>query len=171
MIAARPPRRYDSAMIPFKIIGLSPEPFVHLYGLSDDELRERGALRYAADCNPGFPDRIEVRDADPGETLLLINHVHQPADTPYRASHAIFVREGAVRRFEETGVVPGALRVRPLSLRAFDDRHMMLDAGLVDGAHAEELIDKLLSNADVGLHSGAFCRTWMLCRPDRTGIP
>ena len=29
--------------------------------------------------------------------MLLLNYVHQPADTPYKASHAIFVREGAER--------------------------------------------------------------------------
>ena len=43
----------------------------------------------------GFPERIEMRDAQAGETLLLVNFEHQIADTPYRSSHAIYVREGA----------------------------------------------------------------------------
>ncbi|MEJ1938605.1 DUF1203 domain-containing protein, partial [Nostoc sp. NIES-2111] len=78
----------------FRITGLSPEPFRHLFGLSDDDLMRHGVKRYVVDTSPGYPDRIEMRDAAPGETVLLLNHVCQPADTPYRASHAIFVREG-----------------------------------------------------------------------------
>ncbi len=80
----------------FRIQGLSPEPFIPLYGLSDEELAGRGAKRYVAQTKPGFPDRIEMRDAEPGERLILANYVHQPADTPYRASHTVFVLEGEV---------------------------------------------------------------------------
>ncbi len=79
----------------FRILGLSPEPFQHLFGLSDEALAAHGAIRITADNKPGYPDRLEMRDAEPGETLLLLNHISQPANTPYRASHAIFVREGA----------------------------------------------------------------------------
>ena len=79
----------------FRIIGLSPAPFQHLFGLPDKALAREGVRRYIVDAKPGFPDRIEVRDLEPGETVLLLNHVHQPADTPYRSSHAIFVGEGA----------------------------------------------------------------------------
>ena len=79
----------------FRIQGLSPAPFVDLYGLPEAELAARGAIRYVVDKTPGFPDRVELCDASPGQSVLLVNHVSQPADTPYRASHAIFVREGA----------------------------------------------------------------------------
>ena len=57
----------------FRIRGLSPEPFIGLYGLADEELAARGARRYIADACPGFPDRIEVRDVDKGEAVLLVN--------------------------------------------------------------------------------------------------
>ncbi len=30
-----------------------------------------------------------------GRTGALLNHTHQPVDTPYRARHAIYVRDGA----------------------------------------------------------------------------
>jgi hypothetical protein len=100
----------------FRITGLSPEPFRHLYGLPDEELRRMRARRYVVDTKPGFPDRIEVRDAEPGETVLLVNHTHQPADNPYRASHAIFVREGAETPYDAVGEVPEVLRRRILSL-------------------------------------------------------
>jgi hypothetical protein len=133
----------------FRIKGLSPEPFRHLYGLSDEELATAGVKRYIADRNPGFPDRIEMRDGEPGETFLLINHVCQPADTPYRATHAIFVREGAERTFDRVDEVPEVMRIRLLSLRAFDEEGMMVDADVVDGMEIESLIERFFSNPKV----------------------
>jgi hypothetical protein len=142
----------------FRITGLDPAPFAHLYGLSDEALAVHGATRYVADKAPGFPDRIEVRDLQPGETCLLVNYTHQPADTPYRASHAIFVREGAERAYEAVDEIPEVLRVRPLSLRAFDAAHMMVDADLVDGSAAEGLIETLLANPAVAYIQAHYAR-------------
>lgn len=133
----------------FRILGLSPERFVPLYGQSDDVLAAHGAIRYVADSMPGFPDRVELRDAEPGETLLLVNYEHQPAATPYRARHAIFVREGATRAAEFVDQVPELLRRRPISLRAFDARHMMVDAELVDGCELGNAIETLFSNGAI----------------------
>jgi len=133
----------------FRISGLSPEPFRHLYGLGDADLAERGVVRRIADPNPGYPDRIEMRDAAIGEPLLLLNHVCQPARTPYRASHAIFIREGATRAYAEVDQVPDVMRRRVLSLRAYDEAGMMLDADLVDGADVERLISRFLAMPDV----------------------
>lgn len=132
----------------FRVTGLSPEPFRPLFGLPDDELARRGARRCVAD-GPGFPDRIEISDAAPGETLLLVNYVHQPADTPYRASHAIFVREREVAPTDIVDDLPPAMRSRPLSLRAFGADGLMVDGDLVDGAAAEGLIERLLADPQV----------------------
>ncbi len=90
-----------------------------------------------------------VRDAEPGETMLLLNHVHQPADTPYRASHAIFVREGAEQALDMIDAIPDAMRLRPISLRAFDAEGEMVDADLVDGTALEPLIERFLANPSV----------------------
>jgi hypothetical protein len=88
---------------------------------------------------------VELRDAEPGEALLLLNHSHLPADNPYRSSHAIFVREGARSVFDRVDEVPEALRVRTLSVRSFDVESMMLDAVLVDGTGLEPCIERLLT--------------------------
>lgn len=133
----------------FRITGLSAEPFRPLFGLSDEELAAKGVKRYVADKKPGFPDRIEVRDAEPGETLLLLNYTHQPADNPYHASHAIFVREGAETTYDKVDEVPEVLRVRPLSLRASGSTDEMLDADVVDGHKVEGVIERFLANPDV----------------------
>src|ERR1700745_3699066 len=133
----------------FRITGLSPEPFRPLFGLSDQALAAQGVRRYVADSKPGFPDRVEIRDAEPGETVLLLNYTHQPADTPYHASHAIFVREGAQARYDRTDEVPEALRLRTLSLRAFDTDGLIVDAELVDGRQIESAIERLFANPKV----------------------
>ena len=133
----------------FLISGLNPEPFCHLYGLSEAQLLAQGARRYTVDKTPGFPDRIELRDLTPGETALLVNYTHQDAATPYRASHAIFVREGAERSVSVIDEIPEVMQRRMLSLRAFDAAHMMVDATLVDGRQARETVERLLSNDSV----------------------
>lgn len=133
----------------FRITGLSPEPFRHLFGLSDDVLAQHNARRVTAREGDRLPDRIELRDARPGESVLLVNHVHQPADTPFRASHAIFVREGATDACDVVDTVPESMRSRMLSLRAFDDAHMMVEAALVDGGATEGAIERLFAKPGV----------------------
>lgn len=133
----------------FRIVGLDPAPFRHLYGLTDAELAAQWAKRYVADTTPGFPDRVELRDAWVGERVLLLNYTHQPADTPYRASHAIFIREGAERAYDEIDTTPAPLRARLISLRAFDGDHDMVDADVVDGPDLEAVIERFFSNPAV----------------------
>ncbi|MGB7975921.1 MAG: DUF1203 domain-containing protein [Roseiarcus sp.] len=130
----------------FQITGLDAAPFRRFYGLSDEALQSFGVKRLIADEKPGFPDRIELRDVEPGEALLLLNYLHQPADTPYKASHAIFVREWAVTPYRAVGEVPEVLRIRPISLRAFDDSGDMVDADLTGGDDLEPTIARLLAH-------------------------
>lgn len=130
----------------FRITGLDPTPFRPLFVLDDHALAARGAARVRADASPGYPDRISLTDAAPGDTLLLINHVHLPGDTPYRASHAIYVNQRADRAYDAVDTIPPALRVRLLSLRAFDARDWLLDADVVDGADAAQTIERLLAH-------------------------
>ena len=144
--------------MPFRILGLDPAPFVPLFGLGDDALAAAGARRVVADSKPGFPDRIELCDAEPGQSLLLLNYTHQPADTPYRASHAIFVREGARAAYDRIGEIPDCLRARMISLRAFDRRHMMVDAALEDGQRLEASIGQLLSDPAVDYLHAHYAR-------------
>jgi hypothetical protein len=153
----------------FRVRGLSPEPFRHLFGLDDAALAAAGARRCVVDQSPGFPDRIEVRDLQPGETALLLNFVHQPADTPYRASHAIFVREGATDAYDAVDRIPEAIRIRPISLRAFDAAGEMLDADLLDGRDMEAAIARMFARPEVAyLHAHYARRGCYAARIDRT---
>lgn len=133
----------------FRVQALPMYTFAHLLSLSDDELRERGALRTVASKKPGFPCRVSLADAEIGETVLLVHYEHQPARTPFRASHAVYVRERAVQAQCEIGEVPEVLRLRALSVRAFDRTGMLVDADLVDGRQLEPIVERLLDNPEV----------------------
>jgi hypothetical protein len=152
----------------FRISGLDPAPFRHLFGLADDALAALGLTRHIADAHPGYPDRIEMRDAQPGETLLLLNFEHQPAPTAYRSRHAIFVREGAEQAYDAVGVIPEVLKIRPISLRAFTDPGEMVDADLVDGAELVPVIERLFAEPRVAyLHAHYARRGCYAARIDR----
>jgi hypothetical protein len=133
----------------FRVLGIDPGQFRHLYGLSDADLATAGAKRYVVDTKPGFPDRVEVRDLEVGERAILLNYEHQPANTPYRSRHAIFVREGADHALDVMDTIPEVIRIRPISLRAFSEDGEMVDADLVNGEAIMPLIERFFSNPDV----------------------
>ncbi len=133
----------------FRILGLSPELFRPLFALSDEGLRQRGALRLVAD-DPRMPCRVSMAHAELGEEILLLNYAHQPANTPYRASHAIFVRRLADQAYDAIDTVPEVLASRLLSVRAFDAQHMMIDAEVREGSAASAVFERLLGNPEVG---------------------
>lgn len=133
----------------FQISGLPVAPFQHLFGLSDEELAKHGVLRRVADKSPGFPCRVSLQDAEPGQTLLLLNYEHQPAAGPYRSSYAIFVREYAEQAHPEVDEVPQVLRRRLLSLRAFDRHGMLLEADVADGRDIDPLIESMFERTEV----------------------
>ncbi|HEX4269629.1 MAG TPA: DUF1203 domain-containing protein [Steroidobacteraceae bacterium] len=117
----------------FRITGLAPELFQPLFGLPAAELARHGAVR-------------RIVDRKPGESVLLVNYMHLPAETPFRSSYAIYVREGARERYDRINEIPGQFRSRVLSLRAFDENDMLCDADIVEGGAVENLIERLLSS-------------------------
>ena len=133
----------------YVIRGLDPAPFAPLFGLSDAALAECNVVRRIADSKPGFPCRVTLADAEPGEALLLLNYEHLPVASPYRSTHAIFVREGATAAARYEDRVPGQLSRRLLSVRAFDDAGMMVEADVIDGAALDPLARDWLDRADV----------------------
>ena len=135
----------------FKFSALKVEKFSHLFGLDSDVLARQGVRRVTADSTPGFPCRVSLQDADIGESVLLMNYEHQSASTPFRSSHAIFVREGARQATLHRNEIPAMFRHRLLSVRAFDANGMMIDADVIGGEHLESLIEKMFTDASVDL--------------------
>jgi hypothetical protein len=116
--------------------------------MHDARLCTLGARRVIAD-DPRMPCRVSLEHARLGEELLLLNFEHQPANTPYRATHAIYVRRAAKLAYEAVDTIPEVLRSRLLSVRAFDGQHMMIDAEVCDGGEAADLFERLLADSQV----------------------
>lgn len=131
----------------YRITGLDPTPYRPLFALDVEALRQRGVVRMVADAQPGFPCRVTLDDCAVGGAVLLVNHVSHDAG-PYRASHAIFVSEGADAA-EFRDAVPPALDRRVLSLRAFDRDGMMSAAMLAQAGEADDAIRTLLDDPAV----------------------
>lgn len=131
----------------FRISGLNPRLFSDLAGLPDQELADRGVARMIS-TGSGFPCRITLRDLPAGASALLMNYAHQPAQTPFQSRHAIFVGEDAAEKYDAIDQVPEMLQSRLLSIRSFDAQHMMIDADVVEGVAAAEMIERLLANPD-----------------------
>jgi hypothetical protein len=152
----------------FVVTGLTPEPFAPLFGADEATLAAAGAIRFRVDAKPGFPCRISLVDAEPGETVLLLNHEHQAVDTPYRARHAIYVREAADAPARFENCLPPALADRLLALRAYDDRDMMIDADVIEGRDAIPLIERMMAAPGTAyLHAHNARRGCFAARIDR----
>lgn len=152
----------------FQIRGLDHERFQHLFGQSPESLAEQGVERMTVGDKPGYPCRVSLRDANIGETVLLMNYEHLPAQSPYRSSHAIFVKEGASRATVGKNQIPEMLRIRLLSVRAFDANDMMVDADVADGIDLESIIETMFSIEPVAfLHIHNAKRGCFLAQVDR----
>lgn len=130
----------------FHITGLPLEPFTKYFGLTTESLAKLGIVRRVADKRPGFPCRVSLRDAELGESVLLLNYEHLGVATPYRSRHAIYVREAATEISLAPGEVPEVLRTRLLSVRAFDEEGMMVGAEVVTGTELESAIRQLFAD-------------------------
>lgn len=134
-------------MINFRLRGLPAQDFDHLFAMSDAELVQANALRMTAD-GAGYPCRISLTDANPGDAVILVNYMHHRAATPYRASFAIYVRPGE-QTYDAVNQVPVQLRQRLLSVRAYDASGMLRTADVVAGNELEPSVQTLLQDPQV----------------------
>ena len=133
----------------FQVVALPAGAFTALATLCPAELEARGIRRVIADDKPGFPCRVSLEDAEPGESLWLLNHVHHDVQGPYRASGPIYVREHAVMAVLPPGELPVMLRPRLLSLRAYDAHGMLVDADVCEGTALESVLTRLFADPAV----------------------
>jgi hypothetical protein len=144
--------------MPFQIAALSAAPFAPLFALPDAALAAQGGVRQVANRAGGFPCRVSLREAEPGESVLLVNYEHQPIRSPFRSMHAIYVRQGAVRAHLGRDEIPEMLRTRLLSVRAFDDAAMLVDADVVEGRDVQTVVERLLRPPEVAYLHLHFAR-------------
>lgn len=152
----------------FQISALPLNDFAPLFALDDRQLHAIDAKRYLVDRRPGFPCRVSLEDATPGERVILAPFAHQAAGSPYRASGPIFVRENARRAFPAVNAIPLLLRSRLLSVRAYDRDELMTDADVIDGRDVETLVARLLQDERAAYLHVHFARPGCYaCRIDR----
>jgi hypothetical protein len=133
----------------FQLIALPSEQFDARFKQSDEELQEAGARRVVVDEKPGFPCRVSLSDADVGETVLLVQFTHHDVSSPYRASGPVYIRSGVRTATPAVNEVPDMFRHRMLSVRAYDEEAMMIDAEVVKGTDLEATIRRLFANERV----------------------
>ena len=73
----------------------------------------------------------------------------EPFQHLFGASHAIFVRGHAEQVRPAIDEIPDVLRMRLLSVRAFDRAGMMVDADVVAGAELRPVLERLLAMPEV----------------------
>ncbi len=152
----------------FRISGLDPAPFAPFAAMNDADLARHRARRYTADEYPGFPCRVTLDDAQPGEEVILLNFEHLPVESPYRSSHAIYVRTNATRRYEGIAEVPPALARRLLSVRGFDADGLMVSGEIVEGANLAPYIETQFADPKIEyLHAHYARRGCFAARIDR----
>jgi hypothetical protein len=142
----------------YRIEGLEPEAYAGLLGLTDDELARRGARRVTAEAKPGFPCRVSLEDAEPGESLILFNHVSHDVGTPFRTAHAVYVRDRVGVPAAYVDETPPVFEGRVLSLRGFDREGMLRDALLAPPGEADAKIRTLFERpeiAEIHAHNAA----------------
>jgi hypothetical protein len=154
----------------FRISGLSVSQFEPLFRLSDEDLAQRGMRRCRAPmAGARMPCRVSLEFTPEGESAILLAYTHQPEHSPFHASGPIFVRERARDTFDQVDTFPAAIGESSLlSLRAYDQQHMIVDAAVGPGAGARALIERLLARHDVAyLHAHFAPRGCYLARIDR----
>jgi Protein of unknown function (DUF1203) len=152
----------------FQITGLPLRNFSSLFSLDEADLAKRGARRLIVDKKPGFPCRVSLEDAEPGERVILLPFVHHNTESPYQSSGPIFVRQSASEVALAPNQIPNVVASRLISVRAYDRHGMMVDCDVTEGSLITETIRRMFGNDQVRylhLHNArAGCYS---CRVDR----
>lgn len=133
--------------MPFRYLGLPQAVFANILAMGAAELAQIGAQRMIADEKPGYPCRVTLADAEPGEPVVLFSYVHQSAATPYKASGPVFVRQSAQTPYDSDRPPPVFRTGRLLSARAYNSAGMMLDADVTTSDALEHLLETLFAQS------------------------
>lgn len=117
-------------------------------GLDPARIDVSGARAVIVTNKPGFPCRVSLEDAEPGEEVLLLNHVSNKADGPFRSAFAIYVREAAEPALFRDSLPP-VFATRTISLRGFDADGDLRAAELAAGNAIDSAIRAMLARPEV----------------------
>jgi hypothetical protein len=125
-----------------------------------ERIRARGADDFGNALEPetvtgaGTPLRCCLREAEPGERVVLIAYRPAVVAGPYAEVGPVFVHAEACPGYADEGCYPEGFRARNQLLRAYDARGRQVENVIVDGPVAERAITDLLGRPGVAyLHS------------------
>src|SRR3954469_9986337 len=133
----------------YRIEGLGRDAYAGLLDLDDEAPARRHARRVTADSKPGFPCRVTLEDAEPGERLILFNHVSHDVPNPFRSAYAVYVRESAGEPACFVDETPPVFEGRALGLRGFDGEGMLRGALLALPGEADATIRALFERPEI----------------------
>ncbi len=136
-------------MINFQIKALPAETFEAYFNLTAAALQQLGAVRVTADKQPGFPCRVSLQDAAPGEELLLLPYQHHSTPSPYQSSGPVYIRKMAKTAAPGINQIPFMLQHRLLSLRAYDCNGIMKNALVTEGNKLADSLHSLFESAAI----------------------
>jgi hypothetical protein len=100
--------------------------------------------------------------------VILTNFIHLPSDSPYRSTHAIYIRRAATTAVSYSDSLPEMLCSRLLSIRAFDAKEMVVGADVVEGGQGEDVIARFFQDPAVAFLHMHFAKPGCYaCRIDR----
>ncbi|KAF2963560.1 hypothetical protein GQX73_g10015 [Xylaria multiplex] len=96
------------------------------------------------------PCRRCLQDSKVGDEMLLVTYDPFLGDSPYRSASPIFVHSKPACKLavvpSSGGSLPEQLQNRLLSIRAYDGKHMIHGAEVVDGDRLLETCERLLGD-------------------------
>ncbi len=92
---------------------------------------------------------MTLEDAEPGESLILFNHVSHDVPTPFRSAYAVYVRETAAEPACYVDAPPPVFAGRALGLRGFDAEGMLRGALLALPGEADSKIRALFDRPEI----------------------
>ena len=100
-----------------------------------------------ASSKPGYPCVISLKDANVGEDVWLLPYEHISSNSPFQSKGPIYIRAG-VKQATYRNSIPDNLKTRMLSVRAYDEQDMMVDAHTLEGSALEAFIQEVFQDAD-----------------------
>ena len=136
-----------------------PAPLPDVAALPPDAVRH-----VVADAPHSYPCRRCLRDAEPGDSLVLLPYDPFLGTSPYRQPGPVYVHEdpctpdAADLASTDDHPAPDQLLRRRLSVRGFDAAHLMVATDLVDGPDVVASAARMLADdavAYVHVHNAA----------------
>lgn len=97
-----------------------------------------------------YPCRRCLRDAEIGDTVLLVPYDPFLGDSPYRQHGPIYVHaNNSCEAYKGSANVPEQLRKRLLSIRSFDSHHCMVGCDVTQGQDTIDMVSQMMGNEAV----------------------